>query len=201
MFYAWACIPVFLGATLLAQSSNGTRKDLPTDKVESIPSPNGRWVLVATPSETRTVTLVDKESQKRALIKEYDRSLQIGWSPDSSAFFLNDAYASNLEDAYVYFIAFGKPVLLNDYVLGHDSEAKSVAKKVDHAYFQVGNWTNAGTLLLEYCGHGGEAPGIQFDFIYKIDFRDFDSYAWRVEVKRVSRRLGPLSLPAPDCTF
>jgi WD40 repeat protein len=201
MSLVWATVPVFFGAALLAQTSNNTRRDLPTNKVESIPSPNGRWVLIASPSESRTVTLLDKERQKRTLIKEYDGSLQIGWSPDSSAFFLNDAYASNLEDAYVYLIAFGKPVRLSDFVFGHDSEAKSAAKKADHTYFRVGNWTNGGSLLLEFCGHGGEAPGIQFDFIYRVDLHDLEARNVGVTVKRVSRKLGPLDLSASDCTF
>lgn len=198
----WAVIPVFFGAILFPQASNSTREDLPTNKVELIRSPNGRWVLLASPGESKTLTLLDMEHKRRIPIKEYDESLQVGWSPDSTAFFVNDAYASNLEDAYVYFLAFGKPILLNDFVLEHDSEAKSLAKKANHVYFRVANWTNPGVLLLEFCGHGEEAPGTQFDFIYDLHLQDFhDYYSRRVTVKRVSRKLGPLDSSESDCTL
>ena len=74
---------------------------LPSNRTEAIPSPDGAWALVAGPSSQRTIILENRSEHKRKLVKKYERSAQVGWSPDSRAFFLNDAYGSNLEDAFI----------------------------------------------------------------------------------------------------
>jgi hypothetical protein len=141
--------------------------------------------------------LENLSDHKQTLVKEYERSVQVGWSPDSRAFFVNDAYVSNLEDAFVYWIDSKKPLLLNDAIRGRDKEADMFP--ADHAYFQVGRWLSAHEVLVEYCGHGGENPAQQFDFVYAVSFAGPDES--KVRIHRVSRTVRPLNLSAPDCKF
>lgn len=105
-------ITFVLSVTLLGlpvgSTPQGNRKtamvSLPTDRTETIPSPDGAWALVAGPITERTIMLENRSEHTQTLVKEYSRSLQVGWSPDSRAFFVNDAYGSNLEDAFIYWI-------------------------------------------------------------------------------------------------
>jgi hypothetical protein len=177
------------------QSSRTAAVSLPTDSTVSIPSPDRRWVLIASPFPERTIVLMDRIEKRRTLIKKYDRSLQVGWSPDSKAFFFNDAYGSNLEDAFVYWVESKEPLLLNDLVLSHDNEASAVP--ADHAYFQVRRWQSATNLLVEYCGHGGEGQGQQFDFLYDVALKGLHGSS--VTARRIARKIGPSDLSVADC--
>jgi hypothetical protein len=170
---------------------------LPTDRSETIPSPDGRWALIAGPMSDRTIHLEDRSNHKQTLVKEYSRSVQIGWSPDSRAFFLNDAYGSNLEDAFIYGIDTREPLALNNAILSSDKEAAKFP--ADHAYFQVGRWLSAHQVLVEYCGHGGETPARQFDFVYQVSFAGIQ--ASKLRIHRISRTVKPLTSSAPDCSF
>jgi hypothetical protein len=194
-----ATILLFLWTTVCGssqgQGSRSARVALPTDKTESIPSPDGNWVLIASPLAERTILLENRTEKHRTLVKAYNRSLQVGWSPDSKAFFVNDAYGSNLEDAFVYWVDSKEPLLLNDLVLNHDREASAIS--ADHAYFRVRRWINAKNLQLEYCGHNGEAPGQQFDFIYNVALEG--SHGNNATTRRVSHKIGPLDWSVREC--
>ncbi len=162
-------MPVFAG-----NSSSGAKYpakvSLPQRKTVSIPSPNGRWNLVATPvrSESdRQLFLVNRSSGERSLIKTYQRDLTVGWGPDSHAFFLNDGLGSNIEEAYIHWISKDQPLLLDDLILRSDPEARAL--NADHTYFHVYRWRNAHSVDVEYCGHTSETPVRQFYFLYRVD--------------------------------
>jgi len=170
---------------------------LPPERTETVESPDGAWALIAAPISERTIILENRSDHKQTLIKEYSRSAQMGWSPDSRAFFVNDAFVSNLEDAFIYWIGTGEPLSLNKAIRASDKEAD--AFPADHAYFQVGRWLNAHKVLVEYCGHGGENPARQFDFIYAVSLEGPQASSLRI--RRVSRAVRPLNLAMPDCSL
>lgn len=182
--------------TCLGQNSRNVSPNLPTDETVSIPSPDGHWALIASPIAKRTIVLENRLTDSRSLIKAYDRSLKVGWSPDSRAFYLNDAYGSNLEDAFVYWVDSKDALLLNDVILSQDKEAKAVL--ADHSYFHVLRWQSADLLLVEYCGHGGDyEDGKQFDLLYDVELRGLHGSG--AIARRVSRKIGPLSLSVAEC--
>ncbi len=170
---------------------------LPPERTETVQSPDGAWALIAGPIPERTIILENRSDHKQTLIKEYSRSAQIGWSPDSRAFFVNDAYGSNLEDAFIYRVGTKEPLSLNDAIRSGDKEADALP--ADHAYFRVGRWVGANEVLAEYCGHGGENPIRRFDFIYAVILDG--PGASNLRIRRVSRTVKPASLSAPDCSF
>jgi hypothetical protein len=167
-----------LGLALAAGSSqsasgaaHGFEITLPRSRTVRVPSPDGRWMLVASPfspDHGNTLTLEDRRTGAKTVVKRYDRSIGVGWSPDSRAFFLNDAYGSNVEDAYVYWPGAAEPWQLDDILLKNDAKARAIA--ADHTYFQVRRWLNAKTVLVEYCGHdsGGAIVG-GFDLKYRVE--------------------------------
>jgi len=173
--------------------------ELPSDTTVRVPSPDGRWVLVASPlglSNEKTLVLEDRETHKKSVIKRYDRTIRIGWSPDGNAFFLNDELGSNIEEAYIYWPKESKPLELDSPILLKDSEAKRVP--ADHTYFRVLRWVTSKTMLVEYCGHNSGSSAQQFDFIYRISLMGLDSSSLRID--RVSREVNPSRLSAAECT-
>jgi hypothetical protein len=112
---------------------------------------------------------------------------------------MNDAYGSNGEDAFVYWINTKEPLLLDDVILGQDKEAKTLAETADHAYFQVGRWVSANKLLVEYCGHNGTPPGQQFDIVFEVTIDG--SHRTRTTSRRVSGKIGTLTDSTSECTF
>jgi len=74
-----------------------------------------------------TLALEDWKTGRSTVVKRYDRSLGVGWSPDGKAFFLNDAAGSNIEEAYVYRLgAVGDPLPLDDQILKSDPDASRI---------------------------------------------------------------------------
>jgi hypothetical protein len=78
---------MYVSTATFSRSPLRISKELPSDRTESIPSPDGLKVLIASPLPERTLVLEDKATQKQTLIKKYDRTIQVGWSPNSLAFF------------------------------------------------------------------------------------------------------------------
>src|SRR5713101_669128 len=73
--------------------------------VSRIPSPNGKWALIfECPNDCseRKLWVEDTSSHARKLVKEYERSLDIAWTPDSRLFFVNDNSGSTNARCYVY---------------------------------------------------------------------------------------------------
>ncbi len=121
------------------------------------------------------------------MAKHYDRQIDVAWNPNSASFFLNDAYGSNGEDAYIYPIE-GVPLDMDDLILKHDPDARRVP--ADHAYFRVRRWLSARRMLVEYCGHNSASPAEQFDFMYRIDLNGLSG----ASVRRVFHRIRSLRL-------
>ena len=196
LVFGSAC--AIVSAAPVPTSLRNTGVELPGGKTVHIPSPNGRWTLIASPdseNQERTVALEDKITGATTLVKRYDRSLSVGWNPDSRAFFLNDAYGSDGEDAYIYWPGKTEPLQLNAPILRADAQAAGIP--ADHAYFKVRRWLGAKSVLVEYCGHGSEAPARQFDFLYHVDLNTPEEAA--IAVRRISERVGPLSFSVNEC--
>jgi len=171
---------------------------LPRSKTVRIQSPNGSWTLIASlfsAVHANTLTLEEHTTHRDKIVKLYDRSIGVGWSPDSQAFFLNDAYGSDREGAYIYRLGEDQPFPLDNLILKFDSDARRIS--ADHTYFRVRRWFNASTILVEYCGHGSDPPAQQFDFLYRISLSGTDSRPTVVE--RLSHRVGSPDLFGEEC--
>jgi hypothetical protein len=181
-----------------AQTLRKQEVDLPQRHIVRVVSPNGHWLLTASPfrqSGDHTLTLSDRNTGKIEMVRHYDRSIGVGWAPDSHAFFLNDAYGSNGESSFLYFPGETIPLQLDDLILQKDTKAKAIA--ADHTYFQVRRWLSANSLLVEYCGHKSDQPFGQFDLLYRITLdRDIRTNA---TVHRISKRVVSLPASTDEC--
>jgi hypothetical protein len=191
-------IVVMPSAQSPSHTNRATGTELPFERTVRIPSPNGRWALVASPldlSDGRTLALEDRKTHRKSIIKRYDRTLRIGWSPDGNAFFLNDEVGSNIEEAYIYWPKRTEPLELDGPILARDSEAKGIP--ADHTYFRVLRWVTSTTMLVEYCGHNSGSPTRHFDFVYRVSLTGSDRSSLIVD--RVSREVSPLGSSATEC--
>jgi hypothetical protein len=201
------CFPaLFLVLSMPVFAGNSNRSvahpavvELPQRRFVSVFAPNRRWSLVATPFSTKheeKLFLEDRRTGERTLLKAYGRDLAVSWSPDSSAFFLNNAYGSNVESAYIYWVGKEQPLKLDDLILNSDSEVRSV--NADHAYFHVYRWQNSSSVNVEYCGHTNDVPVRQFHFLYRVDLHGGDGAD--ADVHRISGKVWPFaSFSSPEC--
>ena len=99
----------------------------------------------------------------------YNRIAQILWSPDSSAFLLNDWEGSNIASLYLYRVRDLKhPVNLADKC--GVQEARDVRRivKSDHVYTYASKWISATAIEIKVTGHGSGGP---FTFYFLLDLR------------------------------
>ena len=139
--------------------------------VSRIPSPNGKWTLIfECPNNCSERKLWIEESSKhsRKLVKEYERSLDISWAPDSHLFFVNDNSGSTDARCYVYEAASLQETDVAKLVLAGDPDAKQFLD-AGHSYLRARRWLNAHELLVVLTGHNdGAAPGA-FTLRYRVD--------------------------------
>ncbi len=133
---------------------------LPRGAVSRIPSPDGMWTLtfeIPDVNKVRTLWIQRHGSSERTLVRHFDRSLDISWSPDSHHFFVNDASGSTETLCYVY----------DPGTLGMTDIAAMLAKAsskanqylgANHSYLEARHWVNSHQLLVSLEGYFDESP-------------------------------------------
>jgi hypothetical protein len=114
------------------------------------------------------------------------------WSPDSSAYFVNDHIASDITDSALYFLDPPNPprrIDVDQAIRVSDPEA--VRYFQGHRYFIARRWLDNQLAQVQFCGHSDAAPAVEFDFRYRIGQDG--------KALRISRRLRPPSLSHSDC--
>lgn len=143
---------------------------LPRGEATRIPSPNRKWTLVfECPDECkeRKLWIEENASHSRKLVKEYERSLDVSWAPDSRLFFVNDASGSTETRCYIYEAGSLKETDLAQIVLARDPSAAQFLNS-GHSYLEAKRWNNSHELLIILEGHNdGERPGA-FTVVYDV---------------------------------
>lgn len=158
--------------------------DLPFGEVSKLASPDGQYILYGEPYRDRVNTgpqlwIENTRTSERKLLLQLDGTARAAWSPDGTAFYVNDRLASDSTLSYLYETSTLKRIEIRDMIVGADPEAARVAK--GHAYFDVDRWQSSQDALVHLHGHTDEAPVLCFNFRYQV------SRARRV--KRLSRRI------------
>lgn len=163
----------------VAQSkSTSHRVELPNGPLTLVPSPNKRWTLVfECPNDCRERNLwIEDSSHARRLVKKYERSLAIGWAPDSARFFVDDDYGSNGSESFVIDPITLKSTDLGMVITAHDAKAKQLLA-AGHSYVNAKRWLNEHALVVALFGHFDEAPpsGVPASFTaeYRVDLTGY----------------------------
>ncbi|MGA9070601.1 MAG: hypothetical protein WB424_10130 [Terracidiphilus sp.] len=194
-FATWST--VFVVFSCLAQtinSNSGGRLELPSEHLTRLPSPSGRYALVGINkridlsqecakcfSTSSKLWFEDNTSHARKLLLNVNSTAFAGWSPDGSAFYVEDHLGSNITEAYIFETATLKKVDIADRILAADSEAKHLNS--GHAYFNSVRWQDNDNLLVRFNGHTDELPITCFDMEYLVSRSGM--------VKKLSGHTGP----------
>jgi hypothetical protein len=155
--------------------------DLPRGALTRIASPDGRWTLIfECPNNCteRKLWIVQSETRTRRMVREFERSLSISWSPNSRAFFINDDLGSNESECYVYDAATLKATNLADVVVAKYASTRQYLT-AGHSYLRARRWASSHELLVTLFGHFDEPPSRGFTLRYRVNLNG--------TVQRVSR--------------
>jgi len=159
-------------------------------EVSQLKSPNGLYTIknvdlpLRNQNDSNHILFFLRKGQKKGValnlhrqfadapgVGTYSRSVDILWSPDSSAFVLNDWAGSNVASVYLYRVLdLTHPMDLGDKLwsaLRNKRDKDSIAKS-DHVYMFASKWISATVLEIKEAGHGA---GVAFTFYYLWDLR------------------------------
>ena len=160
-----------------AQTTSATNEivQLPQAMPVHLWSPDHQSMLVADALPLnyvgeKYVWLEGADGRNRRLVKQYGRSLSLGWAPDSNTFFVNDAWASDREDCEI----------VDPRSLKTIDVAKLLADKPDdlrylvagHRYIVAERWIDSKTLLVKLYGHFNDPPAASFHLTYSVSLDD-----------------------------
>ena len=138
----------------------------------SSPSPDGKWKVVCK-SPTNNVDqaghllLLNRSHGGTLKIRQFDRSCDVLWSPDSSRFALTDWWASDKADVFVCSVA--RPQSSRSVTKNFPKQLISADELGGHCYFEAHKWLNRHLLVIKVSGHTDEAPVRGFDHEYIFD--------------------------------
>lgn len=137
----------------------------PGQKPESI-SPNKRYAIRNEDDEKRSPAhvLIFREAglQEEHRLYEYDRSVDVLWSPLSNAVVINDHEGSDSSKPVLFSFAKGRnpidlwPKLIEFLRALHQDPS---ALKNHHVYFTADRWLDGKSFLCKLTGYGEENPG------------------------------------------
>src|ERR1051325_949853 len=97
VFVAFLCAIAVQGALMTAsvQQSSPAELTLPSGRVQPLPFQDGK-------NNGPQLWITDNSTGARQLLLTLGGTMQSFWSPDSKAFAVNDRWASDSENAYIY---------------------------------------------------------------------------------------------------
>ena len=164
---------VLLNAWLAGTASQTKVISLPQGEVSHIPSPDRRWTLIfecPNNCSERRLWIEEASRHSKRLVKEYERSLDISWAPDSRLFFVNDNSGSTDARCYVYEPAFLKETDIAKLVLTGDPDSGQFLD-AGHSYLRGKRWLNTHELLVVLTGHNDGSPPSAFTLWYRVNLR------------------------------
>lgn len=178
---------VLLFVTAATAFGSSGELGLPSEHVERLPSPNGSRILYGVPyelgrNEGPELWIEDAATHKRTKLLDVPGTLSAGWSADSKEFYVNDHWASDREQAYVYNAATLTRIDLAERILKEDPEIRPYA--FDHPYFEVTGWDGPQGVFVRFFGHT-TGPVVCFSFRYRVSLTG--------AVQKLSQHVAPVT--------
>jgi hypothetical protein len=154
-------VALLLLAPLRMAESRTRVINLPRGPLTRIASPDRKWTLVfECPNDCseRKLWIERERSHSRRRVRDFERSLDISWAPDSRWFFVYDELGSNEGQSYLYDPIELKVIDLADVIVAGDPIARNYLQ-AGHSYLRAKRWVNSQELLVQLFGHfDGPAP-------------------------------------------
>lgn len=178
-----------LGFVALALAiAHAQQLDLPWGPVKRLPSPDGSKVLYGAPyraarNQGPQLWIEDTHTHHRTMLFQIGGTLSADWSPDGTAFYVNDHLGSDEENAYIYNAATLQRMDIGAQIQAADPASRPFAN--GHAYYEVTRWEGSSALAVSFFGHTDEPPVRSFAFRYRISRAGV--------VKKLSQCVAPVS--------
>jgi dipeptidyl aminopeptidase/acylaminoacyl peptidase len=151
-------------ATAFAKDST---LELPWGPVTRLASPDGAFILYERTDGSGPQLWIE-DTRKHRLTKLFDISgtLSAAWSPDGSAFYVNNDWASDRESAFIYETGTLQRIDIASSIQAADPRTRQFAS--GHAYYEVDHWTRRRYVSARFFGHTDLPPVAMFEFSYAI---------------------------------
>jgi hypothetical protein len=133
--------------------------------------PTGRWIIEwreATETLAHALLLRDNETGRLSRLLEFERSVDVAWSPDGAALSVTDHAASNESLLSVYWPSRPGVVLRVDELLTARGGEMPERIKNGHRYFKAASWLRPKLLRLSVVTYDDE-PGREYRRLFDVD--------------------------------
>jgi hypothetical protein len=163
-----------IAALAIAQENRPTafpELSLPYGPVTRLVSPDGSRILYGVPYQSGLndgpqLWIEDTRTHQRTMVLRIGGTLYAVWSPDGSAFSVQDHWASDSARAYIYDANTLQRLDLARRILASDPGVKGFGD--GHSYFDPERWESAQHVIVHVHGHTDEPPVVCFDFRYRV---------------------------------
>jgi hypothetical protein len=160
------------GTLAISISVSAQTLDLPWGPVKRLASPDGSKILYGVPyqegrNEGPSLWMEDEGTRGRTKLFDIGSTLTAAWSPDGSAFYVNNHWASDREQAYIYDAATMRRLDIGARIQSADSQSRGLA--TGHTYFRVTGWEGTEQVAVSFFGHTDEPPVLCFTLRYRVN--------------------------------
>jgi len=156
-------------------AANGQKVSFPGSRSET-KSPDGRYIVRNADDEKQepahTLTLIDAKSGSAIRSYSYGRHVDVLWSPNSSAFVVNDYEGSDASHPVLFTAPWAnQPIDLREKLIGFLRSGRGAKSVQDnhHVYFSAQRWLSGGEIVCQVAGYGEVDPkGFSAQYVYKI---------------------------------
>jgi hypothetical protein len=165
------CLAVFAGCALLSSMAIADQTPLAQQPGEPAISPSGEWALASVSFANRQMAhmlvLVNLRTNLLRYVKDYRRGADVAWSPDNAHFLVNDHFASDESDCYIYDRNTLEAKRLLPILVAELPEMKKFLQ-YDPNYLLCESWISNRALVVHFFGWGGDTPS-GFDYLLRYD--------------------------------
>jgi len=144
---------------------------LPYGPVTRLASPDGFRILYGVPYQSGIndgpqLWIEDTRTHQRNMLLSVGGTLSAVWSPDGSAFSVQDHFASDSARTYIYDANAVRRLDTASLIRVADSSTERLANA--HAYFDLERWEGAQNVIVRLHGHTDQPPVVCFDLRYRV---------------------------------
>jgi hypothetical protein len=159
------------GCALLSSMAMADPTPLAPQPGEPTISPSGKFALATVSFANRRMAhmliLVNLRTNDLQRVKDYRRGVEVAWSPDNTHFLVNDYFASDESDCYIYDRDTLRATRLLTLLVAALPETKKFLQYDPH-YLMCESWISNRALVVHFFGWGGDTPS-GFDYLLRYD--------------------------------
>jgi len=160
-----------VGIVLLACMAMADQTVLAPQPGEPAVSSSGDWALATLNFANRRMAhmlvLVNFRTNQLRHVRDYGRGADVAWSPDSERFLVNDHFASDESDCFIYDRNTLQVTRLSPILVVALPEMKKFFQ-YDPNYLNCERWISNRALFVHFYGWGGDTPS-GFDYVLRYD--------------------------------